>query len=113
VRLSTIKHLFVALCIFALALAATAPARAMPMAAGGTGGVCPLCRINPAAGHTIPKMPLCGTPACCAAAVVATAPALTGQPLPTSTSYAIGADTVLADKSPKAEPPPPRLILSL
>jgi hypothetical protein len=40
-------------------------------------------------------------------------PGADGQPLPTSTSYAIGPDTVLADNAPKAEPPPPRLILSL
>jgi hypothetical protein len=113
VRLSTIMHLFAALGILALALAAIAPARAMPMAAGGMGGVCPLCRINPAAGHTIPKMPLCGTLACCAAGVVATAPALAGELLPSSTSYPIGPDTVLTDNAPKAEPPPPPLILSL
>jgi hypothetical protein len=113
VRISTIRHLFVALGVFALALTATAPARATLMAAAGMGGLCPHCRTSSAAGHTIPKMPLCGTLACCAAAVAATAPALAGQPLPTSTSYAIGPDTVLADNAPKAEPPPPRSILFL
>jgi hypothetical protein len=87
--------LFVALSIIALALAATAIAP-MTAVAGGMRGVCPLCRANSATDHAIPKMPLCGIPACAAAA-----------------DYPIGPGATFSGNTPKAEPPPPRSILPL
>lgn len=113
-RILIIRQLFAALGICALVLAAIAPARAAPMTAAGGGmhGACPLCRPNSAVDHTIPKMPLCGMPACAAAALLARPPELPATLLLTSAEYRVGPGASLSGNEPKAEPPPPRTILA-
>jgi hypothetical protein len=84
----------------------------MTAASGGMRGPCALCRAHSAADHAAPKMPLCGIPACAAAALLAAPPGLAAPLLLSTTDYAVGPDTALPDNAPTAEPPPPRSLLA-
>jgi hypothetical protein len=105
------RHLLLALNIAALVLAPAlmigAPAAS---AAGGMRGACTHCG---AGDHAHAGMPLCGTPVCSAAAIVAPTPATPATLLVSRAAYAAGRVTPLSGEAPKTDPPPPRSILVL
>lgn len=95
-------------------LAVATPMRAAPMAAGGGAmhGLCPLCNTNSSDDHAVPKMPLCGIPACAGAVLLAALPQLAATLMMTRTEYPGSPATSLSGNTPRAEPPPPRTILA-
>lgn len=100
-----LRHLFLALNIAGLVMAATIAGGATTAAASAMPGRCAHCGAgDPARGKT----PLCGVPACAAAAIEVATPAAAAPLSLSRAAYRAGRAQPLAGEAPKTDPPPPR-----